>query len=273
VSLRPEPDRGCGPVTVELSAAQIDFVVRIAATGGVVPLLFSGLPRVRQVVESDQLLVNGERDKRLSWSLLQGLLLLAWFPADGTWLSNTEAARRAGMETSTAHRYVSTLVEAGLLERDSKSREYRLAPSSGQRPYSSGCVEPSDDGSAVGIVDEACSGEPPAVIELSSGQVDMVLRVAAQKGTLSALLAGLAGGSDAPSAALEQLEDARFSSSLLTGLLILAVLPLDGSLIANADLARHLGMNSSTTHRYVRTLRAVGLVERDPKTRSYRLAR
>jgi DNA-binding IclR family transcriptional regulator len=30
-------------------------------------------------------------------------------------------------------------------------------------------------------------------------------------------------------------------------------------------------MNTSTTHRYVTTLLAVGLLERDPSTRKYRL--
>ena len=52
---------------------------------------------------------------------------------------------------------------------------------------------------------------------------------------------------------------------------MLAVFPVDGSYLGNADLARMLGMNQSTTHRYLSTLVAVGLVERDPATRRYRL--
>ena len=39
-----------------------------------------------------------------------------------------------------------------------------------------------------------------------------------------------------------------------------------------AELARMLDMNTSTTHRYVTTLLAVGLIERDPATRRYRVA-
>ena len=69
----------------------------------------------------------------------------------------------------------------------------------------------------------------------------------------------------------EQLDDGRLSRSLLHGLLMLAVFPVDGSYLGNADLARMLGMNQSTTHRYLSTLVAVGLVERDPATRRYRL--
>jgi DNA-binding IclR family transcriptional regulator len=36
------------------------------------------------------------------------------------------------------------------------------------------------------------------------------------------------------------------------------------------DLAKELGMSPSTTHRYVKTLRAVGLLEQNPTTREYR---
>jgi len=51
-----------------------------------------------------------------------------------------------------------------------------------------------------------------------------------------------------------------------------ASLPDDGSYLGNAQLARMLDMNVSTVHRYLQTLVAVGLVERDPSTRRYRLA-
>ncbi len=67
-------------------------------------------------------------DRRLSRSLLSGLLVLSCFPADGGYLGIAELARMLGMNTSTAHRYVTTLLAVGLLERDSATRRYRLAP-------------------------------------------------------------------------------------------------------------------------------------------------
>lgn len=36
------------------------------------------------------------------------------------------------------------------------------------------------------------------------------------------------------------------------------------------ELTGELGMSPSTTHRYVKTLKAIGLLEQDPTTREYR---
>jgi hypothetical protein len=113
---------------------------------------------------------------------------------------------------------------------------------------------------------------PPGEIELSAAQVDRVVRAAAGAGTMSVLLAGLDDLRGALDAGPEQLEDSRLSRSLLSGLLMLAAFPVDGSYLRNADVARMLGMNLSTAHRYIQTLVAVGLLERDPSTRQYRLA-
>jgi hypothetical protein len=113
---------------------------------------------------------------------------------------------------------------------------------------------------------------PPVEIELSAAQVDRVVRAAAGAGTMSVLLAGLDDLRGALDAGPEQLEDSRLSRSLLSGLLMLAAFPVDGSYLRNADVARMLGMNLSTAHRYIQTLVAVGLLERDPSTRQYRLA-
>ena len=65
-------------------------------------------------------------DPRLSRSLQRGLSLLTCFDADGAARGIVELAHDAGMSPSTAHRYASTLVELGLLERCPKSRKYRL---------------------------------------------------------------------------------------------------------------------------------------------------
>ncbi len=109
------------------------------------------------------------------------------------------------------------------------------------------------------------------VIELSSAQVDRVVRGAADGGNISVLLSGLKDVREVLAREPRQLEDSRLSRSLLAGLLMLASFPTDGSYLGNAEIARMLDMNPSTTHRYVSTLVAVGLLERDPSTRRYRL--
>lgn len=116
------------------------------------------------------------------------------------------------------------------------------------------------------------------MIELSKSQVDQVVRGAGEGGTMSILLSALrdpdwtlAVGSEDWSYP-EQMDDRRLSRSLLSGLLVLSCFPADGGYLGIAELARMLDMNTSTTHRYVTTLLAVGLIERDPATRRYRIA-
>ncbi len=115
-------------------------------------------------------------------------------------------------------------------------------------------------------------------IELSQLQVDQIVRAAGEDGAMSVLLSALKDPSWTP--ALDshegvhpaQMDDRRLSRSLLSGLLVLFCFPGDGGYLGIAQLARMLEMNTSTTHRYVTTLLAVGLLERDPVTRRYRLA-
>lgn len=116
------------------------------------------------------------------------------------------------------------------------------------------------------------SAEDKILIELSRAQVDRIVRSAADGGNMSVLLSGLKDIREVLSSDPRQLEDSRLSRSLLAGLLMLASFPSDGSYLGNAEIARLLDMNPSTTHRYVSTLVAVGLLERDPATRRYRLA-
>ncbi len=104
------------PITITLSPAQVDHVVHTASrsrTPGISTLLGSYLP-------------SDSEDPRLSRSLLRGLSLLGCFASGETARGIVELAHDAGMSPSTAHRYASTLVELGLLERDPKSRKYRL---------------------------------------------------------------------------------------------------------------------------------------------------
>jgi hypothetical protein len=114
--------------------------------------------------------------------------------------------------------------------------------------------------------------EEKVLIELSRAQVDRIVRGAAEGGNMSVLLSGLKDIREVLVREPRQLEDSRLSRSLLAGLLMLASFPSDGGYLGNAEIARLLDMNPSTTHRYVSTLVAVGLLERDPATRRYRLA-
>jgi hypothetical protein len=123
---RPEKKRADAQleaITIELSPAQVDRVVREAADGGNMSVLLSGLNDVRTVLAQEPRQLE---DSRLSRSLLAGLLMLASFPTDGSYLGNAEIARMLDMNPSTTHRYVSTLVAVGLLERDPSTRRYRL---------------------------------------------------------------------------------------------------------------------------------------------------
>jgi hypothetical protein len=124
-------------------------------------------------------------------------------------------------------------------------------------------------------------------IALSPVQVEQVMRAAGQhrNGTVSnLLLAALDNAYQPPNGdqkpgslqkatrqALEEaLGDPQLSQSLLRGLAILASYGPERPWRAIIDLAQQLGMSPSTTHRYVKTLRAVGLLEQNPSTREYR---
>ncbi len=65
--------------------------------------------------------------------------------------------------------------------------------------------------------------------------------------------------------------DPRLSRSLLRGLALLTGFGPDGEARGIVELAGDLGMSPSTAHRYALTLVELGLLERCPKTRKYRL--
>jgi hypothetical protein len=110
-------------ITIGLSKAQIDRVVREAGRDG-------GLLGLVGVMESlVGFRASGAQldDPRFSRSLLRGLMVLASLTPDGAGRKVTDVAHELEMGVSTTYRYASTLVEAGLFERDSVSREYRRA--------------------------------------------------------------------------------------------------------------------------------------------------
>jgi hypothetical protein len=64
--------------------------------------------------------------QKLSTSLVRGLLVLSILPRSGETVGIVELARRLEMSASTAHRYLQTLMIAGLARRDEQTREYGL---------------------------------------------------------------------------------------------------------------------------------------------------
>ena len=105
-------------------------------------------------------------------------------------------------------------------------------------------------------------------ITLSSTQAAQVMEAMSEYTSLASLL--LNGIGDPKT--LMSARDPRFSLSLIRGLAILASLPRDGSSMGLIELSRLLEVSPSTTHRYLLTLVEVGLIERDEKTRRYRIA-
>jgi hypothetical protein len=136
-------------ITITLSPAQIDSVVRAASRGSapsisalIAESLASGPRRANggradggtaqdddtaaPTSTSRGYLPSDTDDPRLSRSLLRGLSLLSGFGPNGAERGIVELADEVGMSPSTAHRYALTLVELGLLERCPRTRKYRL---------------------------------------------------------------------------------------------------------------------------------------------------
>jgi hypothetical protein len=123
-----EPD-----VSLTLSRHQVDHVVRTVLGDGAAPsvstlVASTGFHRshAREMLGSRYRALQDNR--RLSRSLLAGLLVLSCFPAEGMDLGIKDISEELDLNTSTVHRYVLTLVAAGLLERDPDTRRYRLLP-------------------------------------------------------------------------------------------------------------------------------------------------
>jgi hypothetical protein len=110
----------------------------------------------------------------------------------------------------------------------------------------------------------------PITIALTPLQVEEVLRAATRDERSS--IQGLLTRALADSGPGYPEFDRRLSRSLLRGLAVLAYLGGDGRARGIVEMARELGMSASTTHRYAATLIELGLLERSPRTRKYRLS-
>lgn len=140
-------------ISITLSPAQVDQVVRAAAQGSAPSfsaLISTTLDTRRLEAERARRQPSEGRagesavaeraeqgsdnkgyfpayeDARLSRSLLRGLSVLTCFGPENEERGIIELADLLGMSPSTTHRYVTTLVELGLLERSTRSRKYRL---------------------------------------------------------------------------------------------------------------------------------------------------
>jgi DNA-binding MarR family transcriptional regulator len=114
-------------------------------------------------------------------------------------------------------------------------------------------------------------GESGVQLELGAEQVTQILEAAAKSGNFQLLLRGLSIDGAALAALPAEAENSRLSRSLLQGLMVLASFPRDGSYVKLKTLANTVGMEPSTTHRYLSTLVGVQLIEHDRDTRKYRL--
>jgi IclR helix-turn-helix domain len=120
-------------VTIALTGTQVDQVLRIALSGRGRPDVSAALAgrslhdaQIRKVLSERYRGLQGNR--RLSRSLLAGLLVLSCFSPEGTELGIKDISDQLELNSSTVHRYVATLLAAGLLERDPDTRRYRLLP-------------------------------------------------------------------------------------------------------------------------------------------------
>lgn len=117
-------------------------------------------------------------------------------------------------------------------------------------------------------------------LRLTAQQVRRVVRDAqgGSAASLAVLLSGKVSRKEIPPVSVWEERargvpgTAQFSSSLVKGLLVLAHLA-SGEPESIKDLASELELSASTTHRYMHTLLILGLIERDPHTRKYQLAR
>jgi DNA-binding MarR family transcriptional regulator len=112
-------DAADAPIMIALGSAQVNQIVRTVSGAGHLSLRLSKLTDTAQEA--------AKFDRSLSRSLVLGLLTYASFPDDGSYLGVAEIAKSLGMNTSTTHRYITTLLAVGLIERHSGTRRYRLS--------------------------------------------------------------------------------------------------------------------------------------------------
>jgi len=111
-------------------------------------------------------------------------------------------------------------------------------------------------------------------VTLSIPQVGHVLREATGTGGLRNMLMGQVDDLRVAIAAVmedPQLKSHQISYSTLKAMDVWCAFAPPGTIRGIHEIARELGLSASTTHRYAQTLLAIGLLERDPQTKKYRI--
>jgi DNA-binding MarR family transcriptional regulator len=112
--------------------------------------------------------------------------------------------------------------------------------------------------------------ERGVTISLTEAQVAEVLSEASGGFGLEQAMTGMGDLDELRSVVVPLLDDVKCSRSTFRALLVLVAFPADGSEHDLTDIARRLQLSPSTTHRYISTWMAVGLLEQDPRSRRYR---
>jgi hypothetical protein len=111
-------------------------------------------------------------------------------------------------------------------------------------------------------------------VTLSPEQVQAVVQAATAPAAVGSAFASALDDPTALGSALKPLlDDNSYSRSVLRALLILAGFPADGTARELTTVAEEVGFSTSTTHRYLHTWEAAGLLERDADSRHYRRPR
>lgn len=127
--------------------------------------------------------------------------------------------------------------------------------------------------------DRVAAGEMPTAargvtVILSAAQVEAVVHQATAPAALGHAFATALDDPGALSSFLRPLlGDHAYSRSVLRALIILAGFPADGTERELTTVAAEVGFSPATTYRYLHTLTAAGLLERDAESRRYRRPR
>ena len=114
--------------------------------------------------------------------------------------------------------------------------------------------------------------EQGLTVTLTRGQVtDVLSRVTGVLGVAN-LLSAVSADEATQELLLGLMDTEGYSRSTLRALLVLTAFPADGSARELTDVARQLRLSPSTTHRYVATWLATGLLIQEPRSRVYRRA-
>jgi predicted transcriptional regulator len=252
------PSRAGEPVRIVLSDGQVEEVLRGLAGvhgGGLHGFLLTRAGRLGQLSAEEEDPWSGPG---LSQSVLRGLLILHFLSLKDTEQTLYAIARGVQGTPSTTRRYLATLKQVGLVEQSATNRKYRPAST----------PERADRG------DASAATEYIRVV-LSRAQVEQVLHsVKEARGSElhGFLLAGTGHLKTLKSHAREDglPGDRGISRSLLRALMILRFLFLKAGDQQIYDISTGVRLSHSTTHRYLATLKQVGLVEQS-KSRKYRL--